>query len=222
MRWLLAVFMLVYGGAALAGAWPRDQGSFFIALSADQTRSQVYAEYGTRGGWTLGTEVTMPRGRRLPDVSQFVQHLVWRNATQVLSAGLALDLRETTAALAYPQLKGTSETAIRVGLFWGKGFQTSFGDGWATIDAQVERLVTNDWLGEGLAYKLDIGVGIRPIDRLKLIAQAQLWQRAGTQNLRLETTAAWAIGATHIVLSPSMGVIGPKTPRLKLGLWAAF
>lgn len=222
MRWILAAFIWLYAISAQAGAWPREQGSFFIAFSADQTRSQIYAEYGMRGGWTLGTEVTMPRGRRLPDVSQFIQHLVWQNGSQVLSVGVAVELRETMAAMAFPALKGISETAVRAGVFWGKGFQSRFGDGWATVDARVERLVTQDWLGEGLTYKLDIGVGIKPLERLKLIAQAQLWRRSGTQNLRLETTAAWAVGPTQLVLSPSVGVIGPKDARLKLGLWVEF
>lgn len=222
MRWLLALTIWFYASHAQAGAWPRDQGSFFIALSADQIGSQIYAEYGMRGGWTLGTEVTMPRGRRLPDVSQFVQRHIWQKGPQTLSVGAAVELRETTAVLAFAALKGTSETVVRAGVFWGAGFASRFGDGWATMDAQVEKLVTTDWLGEGLTYKLDVGVGVKPLDRLKLIAQAQLWRRANTQNLRLETSAAWAVGPAQLVFAPSVGVIGPKAPRLRLGLWLEF
>ncbi len=222
MPWLLPILIWLWAASAHAGAWPREQGSFFIALSADQTSSQLYAEYGMRGGWTMGTEVKMPRGRKLPDATQFVHYHVWGKGGQVLSVGAAFELRETTAAVAFPVLDGVAETAMRAGLFWGMGFSSRFGDGWATVDAQVEKLVTFDWLDEGLTYKLDVGVGIKPIDRLKLMAQAQLWRRADTQNLRLETTAAWAIGPTQLVVSPSVGVIGPKTPRVKLGVWVEF
>jgi len=222
MPWFLPILLWLWVGAANAGAWPREQGSFFIALSADQTNTQLYAEYGMRGGWTMGTEVTMPRGRRLPDATQFIHYNIWGNGRQVLSLGAANELRETTAAATIPALKGVPETAIRGGLFWRMGFSSRFGDGWATVDAQVEKLVTFDWLGQGLTYKLDVGVGIKPMDRLKLMAQAQLWRRADTQALRLQTTAAWAIGPTQLVVSPSVGIIGPKTPRVKLGLWVEF
>ncbi|WP_323006636.1 hypothetical protein [Pseudorhodobacter sp.] len=222
MAWLWAVLFGWIAVSAQAGAWPREQGAVFIALSADQVGSQMYAEYGMRKDWTIGLEVSMPQGRRLPDVTQFVQHPVWRGRTAILSAGVAAELRETTAAAALPHLKGISEIALRAGLFWGKGFETRIGGGWATVDAQVEKLVTTDWLDQGLTYKLDLGFGLKPHDRLMLMGQAQLWHRAGNQNLRLETSAAWALGPTHLVISPSVGVIGPKEPRLKLGLWVEF
>jgi hypothetical protein len=223
MPWILALLLYCCAVSAQAGAWPRAQGSFFIAVSDDQTRSQIYAEYGLKGDWTLGVEVTMPRGRRLPDVTQFVHRPVWDGAAGgILSVGLAIDLRETTAAWANPLLKGVSESAVRGALMWGKGFETRFGDGWATVDAQVEKLVSTDWLGEGMAYKLDIGLGLKPIDRLMLMAQAQYWRRGINQTLRVETSAAWAFGPTKVVLSPSVGVIGPKDPRLKLGLWLEY
>jgi hypothetical protein len=192
-------------------------------LSADQLRTQIYAEYGWGKDWTLGTEVSMPQGRRLPDISQFIQHPIWRGeGGAIASAGLAVELREPTAALAFPVLKGESEVAIRAGLFWGKGFETPIGGGWATVDAQLEHIVTTDWLAEGLVYKLDMGVGVQPMDRLKLMAQAQYWRRGALQALRLETGGAVALGPVQLVVSPSIGVIGAKDPRVKLGLWVEF
>lgn len=223
MRGLWLIMLCFSAVAAQAGAWPRDKGTVFIAVATDQARSQIYAEYGMRSDWTLGAEVSLPRGRRLPDVTQFVHHPVWRGKNgAILSAGIAVELRETTAAGSFAHLKGVSETAVRAGLFWGKGFETRVGNGWAMVDAQVERLITTDWLGEGLTYKLDIGVGVKPVDRLMLIAQAQLWRRGTSQTLRLETSAAWALGPTHLVVAPSIGVIGTKDPRVKLGLWVEF
>ncbi|MGO4907682.1 hypothetical protein ACEN2J_05045 [Pseudorhodobacter sp. W20_MBD10_FR17] len=227
MRWFLAVLLcwvsVLSAEKAQAGAWPRDKGQFFVALSADQLRSQIYAEYGFGKDWTLGNEVSMPQGRRLPDVSQFIQHPVWRGkGGAILSAGVAAELRETTAATAFPALKGVSEIAVRAGLFWGKGFESRFGNGWATVDAQVEHIVTTDWLGQGLAYKLDMGMGVQPTERLKLMAQAQYWRRGTAQTMRLEASAALALGPTQVVVSPSIGVIGAKSPRVKLGLWVEF
>jgi hypothetical protein len=223
MRWIFMIFFWLWAVTAHAGAWPREAGSVFIAFSADHTRAQVYAEYGLKGDWSLGVEVSMPRGRRLPDVTSFIHYPVWRGAGgAILSAGTAMEQRETQAAVALPQLKGAVELAARAGLFWGKGFQTPWGDGWATVDLQVEKLITMDWLNAGLTYKLDAGIGLKPMDRLMLMAQAQAWRRGGEQTVRVETSVAWAFRRMHLVLSPSVGVIGPKEPRLKLGLWVEF
>ena len=90
---ILAVFLGLLGqnGAADAGAWPRGEGKFFFALSQDQTERQLYAEYGFRGDWTLGLEVTQPTGRRLPAVAGFVHHPVLRFKNgAIVSAGLAV------------------------------------------------------------------------------------------------------------------------------------
>jgi hypothetical protein len=40
--------------------------------------------------------------------------------------------------------------------------------------------------------------------------------------MRLETTAALAMGPTHLAVSPSIGVIGAKDRRIKLSLWVEF
>lgn len=223
MRWILPIICWFWAVSAQAGAWPREAGSFFVSLSVDQARAQLYAEYGMKGDWTMGVEVSMPKGRRLPDVTGFMYRPIWRGAGgAILSFGLAMEQRETHAAAVWPILKGEAEIATRAGLFWGKGFQTGWGDGWAAVDAQVERLVTTDWLNEGLTYKLDASIGLKPTKRLMLIAQAQAWRRADTRMLRLETTAGWSLGKATLVLQPSVGVIGPKDPRVKLGLWVEF
>lgn len=223
MRWIFAVLVWCFAAQVQAGAWPREQGTVFIALSADASRAQLYAEYGARNDWTLGAEVSMPKDRRLPDISQFLHHPIWRGAGgAILSAGLAAELRETTAAAILPMLKGEAEIAVRGGLFWGKGFQTRFGDGWATLDAQVEGIVTTDWLDTGPALKLDAGVGIKPITALMLTAQAQYWRRGAVEELRLETGAAWAIGKVQLVAQPSIGVLGPSDARVKIGVWMSF
>ena len=223
MRWIFAVLIWSFAAQVQAGAWPREQGSFFIAVSADAGRSQLYAEYGARNDWTLGAEVSMPKNRRLPDVSQFMHHPIWRGAGgAILSAGLAMELRETSAAAAFPVLKGESEIAVRGGFFWGKGFQTRLGDAFATLDAQVEKIVTTDWLDTGPALKLDAGLGIKPISALMLTAQAQYWRRGAAEELRLETGAAWTVGKAQLVAQPSIGVLGPSDPRVKIGVWMSF
>jgi hypothetical protein len=222
MRWICAVLLWLCAVQAQAGAWPREKGAVFIALSADTTRTQVYAEYGLKGDWTMGMEVSMPKGRRLPDVTQFLHRPVWQGKSAILSAGVAVELRETTAAVAFPVLQGLEEIAVRAGVFWGRGFALPMGEAWATLDAQVERLVTFDWLGAGLTYKLDAGIGVKPNERLMFTAQAQYWRGGEENSLRLETGAGWRIGRASLVLQPSVGVIGARAARVKLGLWLEF
>ena len=53
-------------------------------------------------------------------------------------------------------------------------------------------------------------------------AQAQYWRRGEENSLRLETGAGWRIGRASLVLQPSVGVIGARAARVKLGLWLEF
>lgn len=222
MRLIYAFLICLCAAQAQAGAWPRAQGTAFVAVSADTTRAQIYAEYGLKNDWTLGIEVSMPQGRRLPDVTQFLHRPVWQGKRASLSAGVAVELRETKAALSFPVLKGQSEIAIRAGLFWGIGFNTALGGAWATLDAQVEQLQTTDWLGAGLAYKLDAGLGLNPTERTLLTAQAQYWRQGANHSLRLETGAGIKLGRTTVLVQPSVGVIGARDARVKLALWVEF
>ncbi|MDZ4136622.1 MAG: hypothetical protein U1D06_13675 [Paracoccaceae bacterium] len=234
MRAIVAVLIWLCAGlvpaavptAAPAGAWPRGEGNVFIAMSADQTRAQIYAEYGLRGDWTLGLEATMPQGRRLPDLTSFVHHPIWRGkGGGILSAGLAYEQREAVWAGVVPELDGVPELAVRAGLFWGLGFDSRWGAGWMAIDAQAERIMTDTApydLGRNAA-KLDATIGIKPMERLMVYLQAQGSRRQGDPTyLRLEPSVAWAVGAGNLVLSPSVGVVGPKDPRLKMGVWLSF
>lgn len=224
MQWLVAVVIWLNAGMSCAGAWPREAGTFFVALTADQSRAKIYAEYGLRDDWTIGVEATSPKDTRIPEVTSFVRHPILRfKSGAILSAGLAVEQRETQAAANYSELAGTKELALRLGLFWGKGFATHWGNAWATVEAQVEQLMTDDWLDAAKSLKLDATLGIKPADRLILFAQAQGWQRLGDdRSLRLETSAAWAIGQAHLVLSPSINLTGDRDARVKLGVWLKF
>ncbi len=224
MRWLVLIVALFLGSQACAGAWPREAGHAFIDLSDDGYRSKLYAEYGLKNDITMGLEVTMPRNRRLPDVVQFVQHPIWKFANgAILSGGVAYELRETTAAGRLPGLKGVSESAVRGGLFFGKGFGSGHKAGWMEVDVQVERIVTQDWLGQPWSGKFDATLGWKPGDRALFYVQAQTYRRdPDPVSIRVEPTAALKLGRSHLVVSPSFGVKGPRDPRLKLGLWLDF
>lgn len=232
MRAIVAVLIwFCTTAAAQAGAWPRGEGNTFVAISSDQNQAQIYAEYGLPGDWTLGADVTMSAGRQWPDLMAFVHHPIWRGAGGgILSGGFSFGIRDARRVGAFRDDSGAAqgasdpETALRSGLFWGKGFQSAWGDGWTTLEAQAENAGDRPWGFDVDAIKLDALVGIKPGDRLKLMAQVQGYQRTGGPILvRLEPSVAWGVGAHgNLVLSPSMGVRGAFDPRVKLGVWLDF
>ncbi|MDZ4093779.1 MAG: hypothetical protein U1D35_02570 [Paracoccaceae bacterium] len=230
MRAALAVLIWLCAAMVQAGAWPRSEGEAFVSLSADQNQAQIYGEYGIGGDWTLGMEATMSAARTVPDVIGFLQHPIWREAAGgILSGGLAFGTRDAARQDALYNGSGLvgvlaeQEVVLRGGLFWGRGFETRWGNGWTTIEAQAESVWdVASGLGRG-AMKLDATVGIRPTERLMLMAQAQTYQRDGSAVLlRLEPSAGWSLGRSTLVLSPSVGVSGPTDPRFKLGVWLDF
>ncbi len=225
MRMIAAV--LVWFGLALAGQagpWPRDRGDGFIALTADGTRRQIYAEYGIGFDLTLGIEVTQIRGHAYPVIAGFVRRPLWQGrGGWILSMENWLESRESLAARSWAHMAGTRELAARLGLSLGRGFESRWGAGWMVLDLQVERVLTEDWIAARHSAKLDATLGLQQSDALKLMVQAQGWMRQGGRpQLRIETAAAYRLGPAHLVAAPSVGVVGPRDPRFKLGLWLEF
>jgi hypothetical protein len=224
MRFLGALLICLCASAAFGGAWPRETGQFFFSLSTDQERAKIYAEYGLGRDWTVGVEATEGAKGRLPILSAFVMHPLWRGSGgAIVSAGVGGILRETYAAEAYAHLEGLPELAASVRLSWGKGYESRWGNGWYALDAQVEKVMSEDWAVRGLTYKLDATIGLKPYERLMVMVQAQGWASAsGERVLRLEPSAAFALGKVQLVASPSIGVVGAADPRVKLAVWLTF
>lgn len=225
MRFWLAVSVWIMGvGVACAGPWPRDRGAGFVALSSDGRQHQLYAEYGIGHDWTAGIEIKQDRKDKLPTITNFLHRPVWRGKAAILSAGLALERRETLAARSWPHLAGLQEMAIRGGLFWGRGFQGHWGDGWMTLEAQIERVITEDWFGAAHSLKLDATFGLKSTGRLLLMVQAQGWKRQyNPMKLRIEPAIALRLGRAHVTAAPSVEILAPRPdPRFKLGLWFEF
>ncbi|MBL4917405.1 hypothetical protein [Szabonella alba] len=225
MRMVVAVLVWIgLATAGQAGPWPRDRGDGFIALTTDGMRRQVYAEYGIGFDLTLGVEVTQIRGHAYPVIAGFVRRPLWRGkGGWILSMETGLESRESHAARSWAHMAGTRELAARAGLSWGRGFESRWGDGWMVVDAQVERVLTIDWIAARHSAKLDATIGIAWGERLKLMLQAQGWMRQGGSPLvRIEPAVAFRLGPAHLLAAPSVGVVGPRDPRFKLGLWLEF
>lgn len=225
MRLVLTLFFVMLAGLAHAGAWPRGAGKAFVASSVDQDHARVFSEYGIRGDWTLGIESALPFGRNLPDITLSLSHPVWKGkGGAILSAGVAVERRGALTFDGRGFVLWEPETAVRAGLFLGYGFQSRFGNGWAVAEAQIEHSLPRSSGGvTASAVKLDLTLGLRPTDRLLIMAQLQTMQVIGGQRfVRLETTTGLKFGNRTLIFAPSYPVGAPGPIRLKLGLWMEF
>jgi hypothetical protein len=218
MRVALALCCALMGAAATAGPWPRDEGAVFLSLTAREGAAEFYGEYGLRHGLTMGVEARLPEGRRLPDVDILARQLIWQGESGAVLSGFA------GAGLQGVPVDGIVETAqvLRGGLAWGRGFETPFGAGWMSVVAEGQ-------VGEGAvlpgwrAVKLDATAGLRPGGRWLAMVQLQGHHRQGQDTrLRVEQTLGHEVGAATLVISPSVGIMGPADPRLAAGVWLRF
>lgn len=138
---------------------------------------------------------------------------VWRNdAGQIASVELGAGYRYD----GYDQ----RDVRLRAGLSWGLGFQSRWGDGWAGVDTSAEtRLPARDRI-----LKADFTAGIKPTDRLMLIAQLQTGLYPGADPLvRFAPSVVRRIGETsHIQIGVEAGLRGDDTLGVKLATWWTF
>lgn len=208
----------LWGLSAVAGPWPRAEGEAFLSLKGRAGLAELYGEYGLRDGFTLGLEVRMPEGRRLPDVDVLTRLLLWQGqGGAVLSVFAGAGLRGV-------EVEGYAETAqvLRGGLGWGRGFASPLGPGWVSLEVEAQA-------GEGplvpawRAVKVDATAGVRPGGRWLAMVQVQGHHRAGQgTDLRVEPSLGLEAGRATLVLSPSVALRGAADPRLSAGVWLRF
>lgn len=187
MRCLLALLLAVFPTVALAGAWPRGKGNVFTVLSLESTydRSALtwddpseeppltrnflkfYGEYGLTDRYTLGVE--------LEQDYLFAQ----QQGIAFLTASIVPEDWKTriSVELGAGQRKGRfgrrgrddSEPIVRPALYYGRGFDTRWGQGWAGADFKAEYRVDN----AETAYKLDLTLGISHADETLYYGQIQ-------------------------------------------------
>lgn len=140
MRRILALLLLL-AGPAFGGAWPRPPGEVFLSLRFEQDRPaggapadsvSAYGEYGLSPRWTL--------------VGQFSNSAQpWTPSRAAIGLSFALSGPEAKNRWAVgfgvstpPDLAGAM-TAARgeLALFWGRGFESRWGGGWATAAARA-------------------------------------------------------------------------------------
>ncbi|TMV10122.1 hypothetical protein FGK63_03415 [Ruegeria sediminis] len=204
---------------ALAGAWLREKGSAFTALSVTAHRtgegtyyhkSSVYAEWGMAPWLTLGLDAN--------ERQDFNGHALVFARLPVADLGAAGRLAaEFGLGTRHRQMDW--RTTYKATLSWGKGFAAGRGEGWIALDAAVEFPSAEDRI-----RKLDLTAGLssgRRFDPLLQIETSRIRGRAtywsATPSLMIRSRgvrAVWLLGVEHNSAFPR--------PGLKLALWREF
>lgn len=222
----LFLVLLVAGGQAAAGAWPRGAGNTFVTFGTTYSTDPA----------TLGEDVFDPDG--------FHTLLVERGVTSRLTFGLDAGFAEDGdySALAYASYAlgslqasnrfalqaglgmtrdgGAEEGMAQIGASWGRGLSTPWGDGWAAADASVFYRAQSDKAG----VKLDLTLGVSAGAYVKLFMQVQsgLYPDADPY-LRLVPSMAWEFRpGRHLEVGIPVGILGDDNVGLKVGTWLAF
>ena len=222
----LILALALSAGPAQPGPWPREAGTGFLSLShslsEDRARpgrpasgySAVYGEYGLGAGLTLGLDAG--RGEAYGDWSALLflrrpldgGHGPHRFAAEFGVGRIGADGADPQAVL-------------RPGLSWGRGMETAWGDGWATLESYAEYRL-ND---EETALKADLTLGVKPGPDRMLILQFQSGDYPGARPyLRLAPSYVHRLGRgeTFLEIGLKAGLAGDETQGLKLGLWRSF
>ncbi len=214
---LLALFCAA--PPAAAGAWMREAGHGFLALSGTARQGDpdarqelsVYADLGLSPHLALGVDVNERPG--------IAGHALLF-ARLPLSRPTARTRLAVEAALGGHHWRGAWDPMYRLTLSLGRGFRTRRGAGWYAIDAGYERR-----LGTPTPiYKLDATLGLSAPGRLHPILQVEtalipgqplFWTLSPGLLIDRRRNATWLIGLER-------KSAGRDTIGIKLALWHRF
>jgi len=215
MRAIL-LFLILNAGMAHAGAWMREAGTGFYALSGtvnerlDQSFS-AYLEYGLRPTLTIGADIdlSMPHGSAVSGSGRVFLQRPLRQGTWRASYRLGIGAAD---------VGGTLEPFGSLGLSLGRGLDWHKG-GWANVDLRLD-MGTEDVSRIKLDTTLGLSVGARSQ------AMLQLFLESDTDGNAIATLSpsfvfrpkpdgtAWLVAVEAKSKEADLG--------LKLGLWRDF
>jgi hypothetical protein len=230
MRTLIAGAMLVLAATeAAAGAWPRPKGETFVSIATRQTTgartliaavqdihsyNSIYLEHGLTDRLTVGLDAGQGRGpdEEVNAVLVFARLPVWSPGEHKVAADLGFGLLEDG-------VDGT-QTRIRPGLSWGRGFESRWGGGWLGIESSFEyRSPSGD-----TAFKADFTAGLKPSDRWMWIMQVQTGVYPDSDPIaRLAPSVVRKLGArSHLQVGGLAPLAGDNAYGATLALWFTF
>jgi len=230
MRMLTAGLMLALAATqASAGAWPRPKGETFVSVATRQSTgartliaavqdirsyNSIYVEHGVTDRLTVGLDAGQGRGpdEQVDAALVFARLPVWSPGEHKVAADLGVGLLEDA-------VDGT-QTRIRPGLAWGRGFESRWGGGWLGMEASYEyRLPSGD-----SAIKADFTAGLKPNDRWMGILQLQTGVFPDSEPIaRLAPSVVRRLGArSHVQIGALAPLAGDNAYGAMLALWFTF
>lgn len=238
LRCIIVFLLAIVPATATAGAWPRGKGEGFAAFSLESTNDRsaltwddpsedpplarnylkFYGEYGLTDRYTLGVELEQDYLFRQQQGIVFLTASIvpdtWLNR---ISIELGVGQREGPFG---PRGTDDRETVVRPALYYGRGFSTAWGQGWAGADFKAEhRLDTAE-----TAYKLDLTLGLRQTDDTLYYGQIQSSKYPNTDTAaRLLLSRVSRINKTFWLETGLIaGLVTDESVGLKVAIWADF
>jgi hypothetical protein len=230
MRTLIAGLLLALAATeAGAGAWPRPKGETFVSVATRQSTgartliaavqditsyTSIYVEHGVTDRLTVGFDAGQGRGpdERVDSVLVFARLPVWSPGEHKVAADFGLGLLDDDV--------DRTQTRIRPGLAWGRGFESRWGGGWLGMEASWEyRTPSGD-----SATKADFTAGLKPTDRWMTILQLQTGVYPDADPIaRLAPSVVRRLAArSHVQVGALAPLAGDDAYGATLALWFTF
>jgi hypothetical protein len=237
MRGILpaAAILIAAATSAAAGPWARGEGNTFLSLAYELTvdpddpylrLNHEILVYGERG---LTPRLTLVLDGAL-DISDSMAGDVFTGIEgdgHTLIGALNFSLAAPDAAHQFALLGGLgktsdaggSETYPVLGASWGRGFETPWGGGWTTVEAQYRAADAYRALS-----KLDMTLGIRPGEKSLFYGQLRLANSPGSEpTARLATNLVLEMTSTlKAELGLLYGLSNDDMVGLRSGIWLEF
>ncbi|SDJ99117.1 hypothetical protein [Aliiruegeria lutimaris] len=234
---VLAMIFATAPACEAGGGWPRGTDRVFASVS--------YSTFGDMQGYVTGLTYKIP-GVEPVELTEELGFFVELGLSETLTFGLDRNSRpkqETQSSVfflrknysrpnwrssygieiglgGYRDWRQINDTQLRLGLAWGRGFETRWFDGWAEVDAKVATLEKT----ESVYWKVDSTLGFKPTERSTFFLQMQ----SGAMDdfdiyTRAVPTYVMRINR-HISLesADTVGVRNDDAQGIKVGAWLEF
>lgn len=217
---LLMSVLLVLPTFGHAGAWLREKGTTFTAVTFSATyfrdiANTTYIEHGLRENMTLGADVSLSSSRTGE-----------QSGYGTIFLRMPLGKTEGKSKWAYELGLGATwrgaevSPHLKTGLSWGRGIQIGEKYGWMAVDASIT------WnLGEGAHLtKIDTTVGLNFTDQTAGMVQLYLSHLDGEGFGTFAPSVIWKpkAGKFRLQLGFEAPMRNMDDTALKLGIWREF
>lgn len=221
---LILFYWCVLAASGHAGAWLRDTGTGFLALSGTYRdtvpdpafETSLYAEYGAAPRLTLGLDIIERSGT--------TGHALVFARLPIGSADghnrLALEL-----AVGGYHWQGKWSQMYKATLSYGRGFESRFGNGWLAVDAAIERSPSLP----DTYYKLDTTIGLSSGGKIRPLMQIETSYAPGfpmnwaiTPGIMIDAKQKPGKARKTWIVGIERKYAGQHSLGLKLGLWTSF